>query len=67
MAKHYLIWDLPLRLFHWLFMLTLIGLWYTSEQERELLEYHLLLGYFCLRLDHISVVLGFSWHAPRPV
>lgn len=59
MTKHYLVWDLPLRLFHWLFVLTLIGLWYSSDQERELLEYHLLLGYFALGLVLFRLCWGF--------
>lgn len=50
MKKHYLVWDLPLRIFHWVFVLTLTGLWYSSDQERDLLEYHLLLGYLALGL-----------------
>ena len=59
MTKQYLVWDLPLRLFHWLFVLTLIGLWYCSDQERELLEYHLLLGYFALALVLFRLCWGF--------
>jgi len=59
MTKYYLVWDLPLRLFHWLFVLTLLGLWYSSDQERGLFEYHLLLGYFALVLVLFRLCWGF--------
>ena len=58
-TKQYLIWDLPLRLFHWLFAMAIVGAWYTSDQDNDLIEYHMLLGYFILGLVIFRVVWGF--------
>jgi cytochrome b len=57
MQKH-LIWDLPLRIFHWLFALTVLGSWYTSEQGSDLIEYHMQLGYFAIGLLIFRVTWG---------
>ncbi len=54
-----LIWDLPLRLFHWLFALSIFAAWYTSEQEGEMVEQHMLLGYFILGLVIFRILWGF--------
>ena len=40
----FLIWDLPTRLFHWLFVLSFIFAWITSENDRFLYE-HVFAGY----------------------
>ena len=56
--KH-LIWDLPLRIFHWLLVLSIAAAWYTSEQDNGLIEYHLLTGYFVLGLITFRIVWGF--------
>ena len=50
MKIQYLIWDLPLRVFHWLLVICLLGSWYTSNQDNGLIEYHLTLGYITLGL-----------------
>jgi len=62
MVKKHLIWDLPLRIFHWLFALTIAGSWYTSEQNSDFIEYHMLLGYFALGL----LVFRVSWGIVGP-
>ncbi len=55
-----LIWDLPLRLFHWLLVLAILGSWYTSEQEGEMVDQHMQLGYFILGLITFRLVWGFA-------
>ncbi len=57
-SKQFLIWDLPLRIFHWLFALTILASWYTSDQDRELIELHLQLGYFALGLIVFRLLWG---------
>ena len=59
MKTTHLIWDLPVRLFHWCFALTMLGSWYTSGQEGEFLEYHMQLGYFALGLLSFRICWGF--------
>ena len=59
MAKPQLIWDLPVRIFHWGLVITLFCLWYTSDQERGLLDYHILFGYFTFGLIVFRVAWGF--------
>ncbi len=69
-----LIWDLPLRLFHWSFVLTIFGLWYTAEQGSELIDIHMILGYVVLGLLVFRVLWGvigpkharFSQFIPSP-
>jgi len=59
MKNQRLIWDLPVRLFHWCLVVTLTGLWYTSEQEGEMTELHMQLGYVALGLVCFRIVWGF--------
>ncbi len=59
MTNKLLIWDVPLRIFHWSLVLTLVGLWYTSEQDNGYFEYHFLLGYIALGLVIFRLVWGF--------
>jgi len=69
-----LVWDLPLRLFHWLFALTIFAAWYTSEQEGELIDLHMQLGYFAIGLIVFRLIWGlvgtrhsrFSQFLPTP-
>jgi len=51
-----LVWDLPLRLFHWLFGLNILLLWYTAEQRME--QYHIWLGYLVIGLLLFRVCWG---------
>jgi cytochrome b len=44
-----LVWDLPTRVFHWLFALSFAGAFLTAESER-LREIHVMLGYTMLGL-----------------
>lgn len=74
MTQKHLIWDLPLRIFHWSFALTILGSWYTSEQEGELIELHMQLGYVAIGLLIFRVLWGiigpkharFSQFIPSP-
>lgn len=59
MAKKYLIWDLPLRIFHWVLVLTILGAWYTSDQDNDLIDYHLIFGYVALGLMLFRILWGF--------
>ena len=53
------VWDLPVRLFHWLLVLALVAAWYTSDGERGLIDWHLRIGYFILGLVVYRLFWGF--------
>lgn len=55
-AKHTLIWDLPVRLFHWLLVLALIGQWVTAEFGH--MVWHFRIGYFTLGLVIFRLIWG---------
>jgi len=59
MEKKILIWDLPLRLFHWCLVVTIFGAWYTSDQDNNLIDYHLIFGYVALGLIAFRLIWGF--------
>jgi cytochrome b len=52
-----LVWDLPLRLFHWLFATSIFASWYTAEVDE--MEIHFWLGYFMIGLVLFRLVWGF--------
>lgn len=52
-----LVWDLPTRLFHWLFAASFAGAWLTSESD-ELLSVHAFLGYLMLGLVGFRLIWG---------
>lgn len=58
MTNKLLIWDIPVRLFHWLLVISLLASWYTSDGERGLIDYHLKLGYFILGLIIFRIIWG---------
>ena len=58
--KQQLVWDLPLRLFHWLLVISIMLSWYTSEQEGEMIELHMKSGYLILALVIFRVIWGFA-------
>jgi len=74
LTQKHLIWDLPLRLFHWSFAITILAAWYTSEQKGELVELHMQLGYVALGLLIFRILWGivgpkharFSQFIPSP-
>lgn len=53
------IWDLPLRLFHWLLVLAVVGLVITAEIGADWLVWHFRLGYLVLALLFFRVIWGF--------
>lgn len=58
MTKKLFVWDLPVRLFHWLLLISLLSAWYTSNGERDLIDYHLKIGYFTLGLIIFRIMWG---------
>lgn len=67
-----LVWDLPLRLFHWLLVFSIAGLWLTAHADADYLEWlvsrypdvtwmewHFRLGYLALGLVVFRLVWGF--------
>ena len=59
------IWDLPLRLFHWLLAASVIAAYVTAKLGGELMDWHGRLGIFILGLLLFRIVWGFigSTHA----
>lgn len=51
------IWDVPLRLFHWLLVLLIGGAWYTAENG--LLDWHQRIGMMILLLMLFRIIWGF--------
>ncbi|GAC12932.1 cytochrome b/b6 domain-containing protein [Aliiglaciecola lipolytica] len=54
-----LIWDIPLRLFHWLLVIALLSQWITSELGSEYMDWHFYIGYFTLGLIIFRLIWGF--------
>jgi cytochrome b len=54
-----LVWDLPLRLFHWLFALSICASWATGKAGFEWTPWHMRLGYFMLGLLVFRIIWGF--------
>lgn len=52
-----LVWDLPTRLFHWLFAASFVAAWLTSESD-EWLSFHTFFGYLMLGLIGFRLVWG---------
>lgn len=74
MIKKHLIWDLPTRIFHWCFVLTILGAWYTSENKDDYIELHMQLGFIAIGLIIFRIAWGivgpkharFSQFIPSP-
>jgi cytochrome b len=58
MSERVLVWDLPLRIFHWALATSVLGALLTAESER-LRDVHVMLGYTALGLVAFRVVWGF--------
>ena len=54
-----LVWDLPLRLFHWALVVCLAGSWITAEAGFDYTELHFYFGYTSLGLIAFRLVWGF--------
>ncbi|MDC1322480.1 cytochrome b/b6 domain-containing protein [Pseudomonadales bacterium] len=57
-ATGMLVWDLPLRLFHWALALSLVGSWATAEAGFDWTETHFLFGYTALGLISFRLLWG---------
>jgi len=57
--KKQLIWDLPVRLFHWLLVLCLAGQYITAELLDGYMDVHFYIGYFTLGLIIFRLIWGF--------
>lgn len=56
--KQIRVWDLPIRLFHWLLVAAIIGLFVTGKVGGNWMEWHTKLGYFTLGLILFRIVWG---------
>ncbi len=73
-AEKHLIWDLPLRIFHWSFAFTILASWYTAEHKDDYIELHMQLGFVALALIIFRIIWGiigpkharFSQFIPSP-
>lgn len=69
-----LVWDLPLRLFHWLLALSVVASWATGKIGTDVRDLHMWLGYWMLFLLAFRLVWGivgprharFVSFVPRP-
>ncbi len=52
------VWDLPIRLFHWILVLTFCGLWYTGKELE--MDFHIPLGFLMLGLLIFRLLWGFA-------
>ena len=57
--KKNLVWDIPVRLFHWLLVLCLLGQWITAEVLENAMDIHFYIGYFTLGLIIFRLIWGF--------
>lgn len=58
-AERVLVWDLPVRIFHWLMVACFAGAWLTSESESWRLV-HVTLGYTMAALVAFRIAWGFA-------
>ena len=68
MSEKRLVWDLPLRVFHWLLVLSIAASWYTAEYSDEYLsigdtvlgytQIHFYLGYWALGMIAFRILWG---------
>jgi cytochrome b len=60
-----LVWDWPIRVFHWLLVLSVISLFVTGKLGGNWLEWHRRAGYLVLGLVMFRVIWGFvgEYHA----
>ena len=53
-----LIWDLPLRLFHWLFALSIVASYVTAKLGFDWMQWHFYLGYWTIGLLVFRILWG---------
>lgn len=51
------VWDVPTRIFHWMFAATFVGAWLTADSER-LRELHVMVGYTFAGLITFRLIWG---------
>jgi len=54
-----LVWDLPLRLFHWLFAVSIFASWATAQPGSQWMKIHMRLGYWMIGLLLFRIIWGF--------
>jgi cytochrome b len=59
MTDKRLVWDLPLRLFHWALVLSIVASWLTAEAGFEWMQIHFYLGFWTLGLVSFRILWGF--------
>ncbi|MEY4760190.1 MAG: hypothetical protein RLZZ200_46 [Pseudomonadota bacterium] len=71
MSEKRLVWDLPLRAFHWLLFLSIFGLWVTAKADADYMawltrhvdatwmQWHFRIGYFVIGLLLFRIIWGF--------
>ncbi len=57
MSQRILVWDVPTRVFHWLFAISFAACWYVSESD-QWLSIHTFFGYLLLGLIGFRLVWG---------
>lgn len=58
MTKPVMVWDVPMRVFHWLLVLSFVGAYLTAESE-PYREIHVMFGYTLLGLITFRLLWGF--------
>ena len=54
------VWDLPVRLFHWLLVLLFVFMFFTGKSGSDWMEWHMRAGYAVLALVLFRVLWGFA-------
>src|ERR1700761_874199 len=54
-----LVWDLPLRIFHWLFAASILAAWGTAKLGFAWMQWHFWIGYEVMGLIVFRLVWGF--------
>lgn len=54
-----LVWDLPVRLFHWLLVLSMIASYVTAEIGFDTMQLHMYIGYWTIGLLIFRILWGF--------
>lgn len=66
-SRKVLVWDIPMRLFHWLFAATLSGallIGLTADDHSRLFPWHMLLGLAACFLLLVRIVIGLTTRGP---
>lgn len=58
MSKRILVWDLPLRLFHWLLVVSFVGCFVFAKLGSDYIDWHLKCGYVVLTLISFRLCWG---------